>query len=348
MMREGEAYGNESHGMQMRGQSVGVLRSCRLGDNSGSGLALFDKAQTTATELVAEGNELNGVQCGDAARLSLFQTEVLGNMSSGLAGFGRSRLSLEQTTLGGSAGYGAQISQSCGLQMAECTLCDNRKGGLLLAEQASSWLSGCTLADNGLHGVAVSDCAGLTLLDCSLSGNGRDGVMLLGQGSCQLLRNVLLANGRHGLFAARGARPLLSENRAQDNVVEQILVEGTALGLEAPPSLEEPAGVTLTAEGGGSLTLPFQPKPIEESMLLALLRHGRLSEAALGKAAKSRRVGGAMENLIDRLNKAGLPVLRHDGEGPEGNVYALKLDISRVRQTPGGRAAQQEQGREIC
>lgn len=69
-------------------------------------------------------------------------------------------------------------------------------------------------------------------------------------------------------------------------------------------------------------------------MLLALAKHGRLSEAALGKVAKSRRVGGAMENLIARLNQAGMPLIRHDGDGPEGNIYALKLDTTRVRNLP--------------
>ena len=69
-------------------------------------------------------------------------------------------------------------------------------------------------------------------------------------------------------------------------------------------------------------------------MLEALARHGRLSELALGKVAKTRRVGGAMENLIARLNRAGMPIIQHEGQGPEGVVYALKLDTSRTRIHP--------------
>jgi hypothetical protein len=254
--------------------------------------------------------------------------------------------------VGGSQGYGAQVSQACRLQISDAEMHDNSKGGLLLADQACAWIGYSTFCDNGLHGVAVSDSACLTLLETTLSGNARDGVILLGQGACEILRNQVIGNGRHGVFAAGGATPLLDANVLRDNEGEQLLLEGPLRGTpaaEPAPSLEQPAGVTLSAEGGGSLTLPFQPKPIEESMLLALLRHGRLSEAQLGKAANSRRVGGAMENLIDRLNKAGLPVLRHDGEGPEGNVYALKLDLSRTRQAPGGRTSSGAiQGREIC
>ena len=84
-------------------------------------------------------------------------------------------------------------------------------------------------------------------------------------------------------------------------------------------------------------------------MLVALAKHGRLSEAALGKVAKTRRVGGAMENLIDRLNKAGMPIIRHDGQGPEGNIYALKVDTTRQRKTSFTKTETTSiQGRQIC
>lgn len=339
LLVETESYGNESHGLQLRGQAGAVLRGCRLGDNEGSGLALFDETQASAFRLVAEANSLNGVQCAGASRLGLDSSEVLGNYSSGLACFGTSRSTVDGCTLGGSQGYAVQMSEECRLTMNGCQLSDNRKGGLLLANEAFAVVSGTTVNDNGLHGVAVSDGAQLTILDSEVRANARDGLLLLGDGPYQVARCQLLSNGRHGLFAV-SARPLLSENVARDNASEQVLVENAqVMSMERAPSLEEPAGVTLTTETGQTMHLPFQPKPLEESMLMALLRHGRLTEAALGRAAKSRRVGGAMENLIDRLNKAGMPVLRHEGDGPEGNVYALKLDTSRVRQVPGGRAS---------
>ncbi len=338
LLVETESYGNESHGLQLRGQAGAVLRGCRLGDNEGSGLALFDETQASAFRLVAEANSLNGVQSAGASRLNLDSSEVLGNYSSGLACFGTSRSTVEGCTLGGSQGYAVQMSEECRLMMSACQLSDNRKGGLLLANEALAMVDGTTVNDNGLHGVAVSDNAQLTLQSCEVRSNARDGVLLLGEGPYQVTRCQLLSNGRHGLFAV-SARPVLSDNVARENVIEQVLVENArAMSMERAPSLEEPAGVTLTTETGQTMHLPFQPKPIEESMLMALLRHGRLTEAALGRAAKSRRVGGAMENLIDRLNKAGMPVLRHEGDGPEGNVYALKLDTSRVRQVPGSRA----------
>jgi parallel beta-helix repeat protein len=348
VLSDSEAYGNESHGLQLRGQASAVLRGCRLGDNEGSGLALFDESTASATQLVAEANSLNGAQCGGNSRLSLSQAEVLGNCSSGLACFGQSVATVESSTLGGSQGYAAQLSETGKLRLWECYLSDNRKGGLLLANQADGWVSACTLSDNGQHGVAVSDAATISLSDSILRNNARDGVLLLGSGRCEILRNQLQANGRHGLYASGHARPLLDDNSARDNAGEQLKLENAvALSVEQLPSLEETPGVTLTAEdGGNSLFLPFQPKPIEESLLLALLRHGRLTEAALGRAAKSRRVGGAMENLIDRLNKAGLPVLRHEGDGPEGNVYALRLDTTRQRVAPG--SAAEQQGRNAC
>jgi len=292
------------------------------------------------------------VQCGGNARILLRSSEVLQNQSSGLAGFGESRMVVETTSLLGSAGYGGQVSGTASLVLNDGLLEGNRKGGLLLADEARGQVSGSALRRNGLHGVAVADGASAILVDNELSENARDGALLLGRGSSVLVRNRFCSNGRHGLFSGAHAQAVLEKNSASDNAGDGFLLEGhqpaAKRSMEQLPSLEETPGVTLVGEDGATLSLPFQPKPIEESMLLALLRHGRLSEMALGRAAKSRRVGGAIENLIDRLNKAGMPFLKHEGDGPEGNVYALKIDLARTRQPAGGRTQQAPQGRQIC
>lgn len=327
LLREVEAYGNDSHGVQLREKAACSLQGCRLGDNSGSGLALFDESSAQATKLVAESNELNGIQSGGQSRLTLDRSEVIGNTASGIALFGNGWAFLDHIILGDCLGYGVQASNEAMLYVTRSQIHANGKGGALLAAQCTAHLLSSTITDNTGHGVAVSERAALTLQHNTIRDNTRDGVILLGSGRCIVAHCQLISNGRHGLLAASSAQPLLVENTVDANQAEPILLEADSDG---PPSLEEAGGVTLSDGEGRSLTLPFQPKPIEECLLKALLRHGRLSEAALGKVAKSRRVGGAMENLIARLNQAGLPVLRHDGQGPEGNVYALKLDTPRV------------------
>ena len=354
IFREVDASANESHGFQLRDRSQALLSQVTVRDNLGSGLALFGESGIKSEELDSVDNGLNGIQCGDKTNLALSRSKLGGNLSSGLAAFGQSRLVLERSRLSECLGYGLQATQHALLRLTDCEIVENRKGGLLIADSAVAQCVGNTMARNGLHGIAVSDAGQATLTDNLVQGNKRDGILLLGKGDCQLLSNKVLKNERHGIFGAAGSRPLLEQNVCEDNSEEQICLEtDSARGVDRSgggenSSQELPPGVTLKVEGSPELHVPFQPKAIEKTMLMALMRHGRLSEAALGKAAKSRRAGGAMENLIDRLNKAGAPLIRHEGDGPEGNVYALKIDTSRRRVPPGHNQQQETQGRQTC
>lgn len=74
-----------------------------------------------------------------------------------------------------------------------------------------------------------------------------------------------------------------------------------------------------------SLDVPIELEPKERRVVEALLRYGKLSERELSQLVGSRRVGGLLEKLVDRLESAGSYLLRVAGQGDDGRVYELAL-----------------------
>ena len=348
---------NKSHGFQLRGRSRIQLLDSTSVKNAASGLAVFDQASLQGEDLHSESNSLSGIQVANKSRLNLCRSHITLNKSSGILGFSNSRLNIEKSRVLDSGGYGLQASEQAQVSVKDCEFLSNQRGGIIFAGSSQGLVEGSILGDNFVDGVVSTDRSKVTLLENLIQGNKRDGILLLSSGLGQFFDNQCLSNLRNGLFAANGSKPLISEITCAENQNEQLIIE-TDLAREAHRGASSPQdssteilkGVTISVDGAQDLHIPFQPKKLEKSMLCALVKHGRLSEAALGKVAKTRRVGGAMENLIDRLNKAGMPFIRHDGDGPEGNIYAFKLDTTRIRKPPSSKSnrSTQTQGRDIC
>lgn len=345
---------NAEHGTQLRDTARAVFRDCHMSGNGKSGVALFGDSHLQAEALSCEANTYGGIQATGQARLNLDRAAVSHNRVTGMALFGRSRVNAERSRIKESSGHGIQFADESYGFLRDCEVMENLRSGVVFAGHSRGTVESNTLAHNKANGLVTSDQSKVTAFENLIRSNEHDGAMIVSRAACQLLENLIEKNGRYGLYAGPGAKPLLSDNLCEDNRTEQVFLE-TSLGRlanrsatkQGESSSEIPAGVTISTEDGEDLHLPFQPKKLEKTMLLALAKHGRLSEQALGKVANTRRVGGAIENLIDRLNKAGMPMIRHDGDGPEGNIYAFKLDTSRTRPQRNDKV-RQTQGREIC
>lgn len=354
-LQEFFALNNQIHGIQIRDSARTVVREGQMRENGKSGLALFGDSHLQVESAVCEHNRYGGVQCTGTSRLSLDRVSLTHNEVAGMTMFSRSRFIAERSRVKDSKGHGIQLTDESYGYLRDCEIMENQRSGVVFGGHSSGTIESNTIAHNKANGLVTSDQSKVTAFENLIRSNEQDGALILSRAACQLLENMVESNGRYGLYAGPGARPLMSDNLCEHNVTEQVFLE-TSLGRSAnrnatkqgESSSEVPAGVTISTESGEDLHLPFQPKKLEKAMLLALAKHGRLSEAALGKVAGTRRVGGAIENLIDRLNKAGMPLIRHDGDGPEGNIYAFKVDISRTRTRPSRKESEQIQGREIC
>lgn len=317
-IRSGLAGHNRSHGIQLRNDSRLDLIDSGCEENLGSGLALYDATVLSSRELQTQSNQLAGVQSGDQSRVDLVAATVTGNRSSGVVAFGASHLTLDGCTVSESGAHGLQIGEECRALINGCQIEKNRRGGLLFAGQARATVDDNRSAENDQHGLALT-----------------------GQAQVFAIRNLIEDNGLHGIYSASECHLTSQHNRCQNNGADQIHIESSP---ERPTTT---ISQEIESDGIEALRLPFRPKEIEKTMLLALLKHGRLSEAALGKVARTRRAGGAMENLIDRLNRAGVSLITHDGQGSEGNIYALKIDTSRIRKRPEA-DHKPTKGRNIC
>ena len=356
VLKWARATHNQSHGIQARDSARVDLADCSASNNETSGVALFNAACLDGEDFNMENNGYAGLQSGDECRVTLCRANATNNTSTSVLCFGTSSLVLERSRLTESGGHGVQLAEHCYAVIRDCEVMENKRSAVVFAGQSRGLVQGSTLAHNHQDGLVTADESKVTALENLVRSNGRDGILILSSGHGQLLENQSLKNGRYGLFAGPSSRPLLCDNICSENEMEEIVLETqearSALRGAGPAqetSQELHPGVTVSVEDGPDLHLPFEPKTLERSMLVALAKHGRLSEAALGKVAKTRRVGGAMENLIDRLNKAGMPIIRHDGQGPEGNIYALKVDTTRQRKTSFTKTETTSiQGRQIC
>ncbi|MHB2017681.1 MAG: hypothetical protein ACYCW6_12095 [Candidatus Xenobia bacterium] len=86
--------------------------------------------------------------------------------------------------------------------------------------------------------------------------------------------------------------------------------------------------IRVPAAGGQviSFTLPFEPSDLERRILEALARYGRLTEAELARTAKTRRIGGVMETLLDRLSRGGFHAVAEEAAGDQGRVYVFRQE----------------------
>ncbi len=72
------------------------------------------------------------------------------------------------------------------------------------------------------------------------------------------------------------------------------------------------------------LELPLRLSAQERLVLENLARHGTMSEGELSRVTGTRRVGGLLESLSTRLDRAGWKALVPEGEGPNGRIYSLR------------------------
>lgn len=132
--------------------------------------------------------------------------------------------------------------------------------------------------------------------------------------------------GRASHLLALDGRQVLSSTFDGEMVLGRDALERLATVVETPPPKKgrksTELGVQTPAGALVRVTVPLsglsQP---ERQVLEALARHGRMSEAELGRALGTRRIGGLMEILLEKL--AGWPGLVPEGEGPEGRIYAF-------------------------
>ena len=78
-----------------------------------------------------------------------------------------------------------------------------------------------------------------------------------------------------------------------------------------------------------SFTVPLKTMTLQERIILeSLAKYGQLSEAELKESVRTRRVGGILEKLMERLAKLDFPHLQQSGVGEGGRLY--RLDVERL------------------
>ena len=87
-----------------------------------------------------------------------------------------------------------------------------------------------------------------------------------------------------------------------------------------------PRTFSITRVGGQvvQFTLPFDPSPLERTALELLARYGRMTERQLSHELNTRRVGGIMEALLQRLEAENWKALDKEAESDDGRIFVFR------------------------
>jgi hypothetical protein len=216
--------------------------------------------------------------------------------------------------------------------------------GIQVSDQAGPLVEGCRCEQNQLFGTACFGASQEVLRHNVASDNEQGGYYLGDRAQTMVLSNQAHQSNQWALQVAGKSSGWLAKNQLQGSLqigaeaqpwLEGNQVDGhfTCLSsrvflLEQWASQATPlkAGhyITLQNAQGQSfqVPLPFEPKAAEVSVLECLARYGRVSEAELAKVAKTRRVGGLVEALREKLGSAQLKWIATEGQGRDGLIYS--------------------------
>lgn len=311
------------HGIQVRDQAWPLLSHNRCRHNQHSGLAFYGPAGGSAHENWLEENQEYAVQISDQATPSLVANRCARNGLSGLAYFGQSAGLARSNHCSHHSYHGIQVSEQASPLIEQSQCQHNQLFGLACFGHSRPMLRHNHCNQNAQGGIYVGDQAEPQLWENQLIDNATCGLQVVGRSGPWLVENHI----QKGMHLGPDTAPWLLSNSLEGDF--HCLTQDAVLLEKARSQGKRMAqGHHLQLHNGeGSpidLVLPFEPKANERLILEALARHGKLSEGELSKVAGTRRIGGLLESLQEKLNRAGLAVLENQGQGSEGTIYAFR------------------------
>jgi len=243
---------NQSGGIQFTERSRGVVESCDLRANSGSGVEILEGA-TPLLKLTRIHRGVQGVTIAGKSEPILDTCEVLSNSLSGISVSGESRPVLRQTRIydqrgsglvytGRSAGTvtycdvrgstdGPCVSVGGGSTptLVRCTIREARKRGIQIDSSASPTLDNCEIHHNGEFNAHISNESKAVLRNCRLYNAGGASVVIE-LGAQPTLDNCHISASTEGVYVWGQAAPRLTRCRIFDNKKEGLKFEINGLG----------------------------------------------------------------------------------------------------------------------
>lgn len=321
---------NGWHGIQVRDSAWPSLSGNRCRQNGHSGLAYYGRGGGTARDGWLEENSEYAIQVSDEGAPSLQGNRCARNGLSGLAYFGSSAGMARANQCREHAYHGLQVSDSAAPLMEENLAQENGLFGFACFGSSRPLLRHNEARGNSAGGFHVGDEAEPALTQNRALDNKGPGIQLAGQAHVLLSDNALSGNHPCGLQVGPDAGGWLGAHVSSGHLTE-IHNLGTRLIMleqQRVAGKRVPAGHGISVQDANgqalTLTLSFEPKESEKLVLEALARHGKLSEGELGKVARTRRVSGLMETLMEKLSRGGSSWIEIQGQGSDGVIYAFR------------------------
>ena len=312
---------NAWHGMQIRDTAHAALTQSRCRHNQQSGLAYYGRSAGQVSQCWMEENEHYGLQVSDRARPFLQAIQCSRNGLSGLAYFGESAGTACEMECRGHAYHGIQVSDSARPLLEGNTCEQNQLFGLACFGNSRAILRDNRAVQNEQGGLYLGDTAHTLVLDNQVQQGDKLALQAAGKTAGWVSGNRL-----EGQFLiGTEATPWLERNQVEGSFTclsDRVFELEHWMGQHSPMRAGHYLQLVNTQGMPFQVSLPFEPKASERSVMESLARFGRVSEAELAKIAKTRRIAGLVEGLREKLVTAQLKWIHCEGQGRDGLIYA--------------------------
>jgi parallel beta-helix repeat protein len=333
LARENRCGANLFHGLQIEDQARPCLQKNHSSENCASGIAFFGESGGQVLDHDLSLNEFYGIQVGDSAQPWIDDNSLRHNKMSGLAYFGRAGGLARKNRCTRNVYHGVQVAEEARPTLESNRAEHNGLAGIACLGQSQAAIRENECQFNQQSGIFVGDQAEPFLDQNRCIENSLNGLVYTGSGAGVSQKNRCESNGQYGIHIGPQASPILNDNHCQNNPVSDVVcLTETAVSVGAGRSFgtrkQVAVGFQVALETGDGqpfqLSLAFEPKPAERKVLESLARYSKMSEAQLAKATSTRRIGGLIESLVEKLQASGSACVVREGDGPDGAIYAFR------------------------
>jgi nitrous oxidase accessory protein len=136
---------------------------------------------------------------------------------------------LEYNIIQTNSNNGVFLNRTCEeTTISNNTIYDNGNNGIYLNDECQdNSIKDNDIATNGNTGIRVEDdCSSIEIKDNSVSSNNNYGIMIVGS-SNTVQGNMVTANDKHGIFLLADDNSIVTDNTAEDNILDGIRLQNT-------------------------------------------------------------------------------------------------------------------------
>lgn len=248
-----EVVSKGGSGLRVLGNTMGIVRECRMEGNGLDGVSVQDQSQPTLAGNVVINNTQVGIAYWDDAGGMVQENECSSNGLHGITVNEQAQPVLERNVCRDNEQVGIRYAGTARGVARENECIGNGLYGMAVVVQAQPTLEDNICTDNAEIGIRYSGSSGGSARRNECARNGLSGIVVVGQAQPALEGNTCTGNTENGIAYFDNAGGMAQQNTCSGNGLNGILVTE-----RAQPALEgnfcqdnQEAGIHYSGGGGG-------------------------------------------------------------------------------------------------